>query len=97
MIAPGTGCFFSQVEALVSENANCTMLNVSGHTPLDLACQGGHAQVTQLVCVSGFSLHTFLLSQTFPVGGEPVASIWTVLPLLPAALRHASHSPAPSC
>jgi len=35
-----------QVEALVSENANCTMLNVSGHTPLDLACQGGHAQVT---------------------------------------------------
>ena len=34
-----------QVETLVAENANCTMLNVSGHTPLDLACQSGHAQV----------------------------------------------------
>ena len=38
-----------QVEALTSENANCTMLNVSGHTPLDLACQGGHAQVGKLL------------------------------------------------
>ena len=38
-------CSHAKVEALVSENANCTMLNVSGHTPLDLACQSGHAQV----------------------------------------------------
>ena len=29
----------------MTENANCTMLNVSGHTPIDLACQSGHAQV----------------------------------------------------
>ena len=29
----------------MKENANCTMLNVSGYTPLDLACQSGHAQV----------------------------------------------------
>ena len=35
-----------QVEVLISENANCTMLNVSGHTPLDLACQNGHPQVS---------------------------------------------------
>ena len=40
-------CFFNlQVEVLISENANCTMLNVSGHTPLDLACQNGHPQVS---------------------------------------------------
>ena len=38
-------CFNPQVEVLISENANCTMLNVSGHTPLDLACQNGHPQV----------------------------------------------------
>ena len=38
-------CSRVKVEALVLENANCTMLNVSGHTPLDLACQSGHAQV----------------------------------------------------
>ena len=35
-----------QVEALIAEHANCTMLNVSGHTPLDLACQNGHANVS---------------------------------------------------
>ena len=34
-----------QVEALIAEHANCTMLNVSGQTPLDVACQNGHAQV----------------------------------------------------
>lgn len=39
-------CFNLQVEVLISENANCTMLNVSGHTPLDLACQNGHPQVS---------------------------------------------------
>ena len=40
------------MEALVSEGANCTMLNVSGHTPLDLACQNGHAQVGGHTCMS---------------------------------------------
>jgi hypothetical protein len=35
-----------QVEALIAEHANCTMLNVSGNTPLDLACQNGHANVS---------------------------------------------------
>ena len=43
-------CSHVKVETLVSENANCTMLNVSGHTPLDLACQSGHAQV-HVTCV----------------------------------------------
>ncbi len=26
-------------------HSNCTILNASGHTPLDLACQSGHSQV----------------------------------------------------
>ena len=35
-----------QVEALIGEQGNCTMLNVSGQTPLDVACQNGRAQVS---------------------------------------------------
>ena len=87
------------MEALVSENANCTMLNVSGHTPLDLACQGGHAQVVNshwLLCMSGGCLCIFL-SLTYCVGGEPPVALRTILLLLFAALRYASHCTAVSC
>jgi len=34
-----------QVEALIVAHSNCTVLNSSGLTPLDLACQNGHSQV----------------------------------------------------
>ncbi len=35
-----------QVEALIASQANATGFNVSGHTPLDLASEHGHANVS---------------------------------------------------
>ena len=43
----------SQVESLIREHAKCTMLNVSGQTSLDLACQNGHTDVVALLLRSG--------------------------------------------
>ncbi len=39
------------MDALIAEHSNCTMLNVSGQTPLDVACQNGHAQVNKVFCL----------------------------------------------
>ena len=40
------------MEALILANSNCSMLNVNGHTSLDVASLDGHAQVSCCcVCV----------------------------------------------
>ncbi|CAI8006143.1 Caskin-1 [Geodia barretti] len=48
------------------ENANCTMLNVSGYTPLDLACQSGHTQVVSLLLRSGQFSAAYLQRSDMP-------------------------------
>ena len=40
-----------QVEALTAHQANCTILNTNGQTPLDVACQQGHTQVSSVLIV----------------------------------------------
>ncbi len=44
---------FLQVEALIASQANATGFNVSGHTPLDLASEHGHANVSNTICIVG--------------------------------------------
>ena len=41
------------MEYLVREHAKCTIVNVSGQTPLDLACQNGHGAVVSILLRSG--------------------------------------------
>ena len=41
------------MEYLVRDHAKCTLVNVSGQSALDLACQNGHSSVVSILLRSG--------------------------------------------